>query len=130
MAEKKGLIIWNFCTQFLDSVGLKNTEEIQKIHESRNLRYDSKEGNNLIIKYSKTHWLVCNYEQLVDHIKRLIQVAGIDYAGLGSDFDGVRTLKHSDVLDVSGYPGIVFELLKCGYSEDDIVIIQKNFLRF
>jgi len=130
IAEKKGVIMVNFCTQFLDSVCLKNTEEIQQILESRNLRYDSKEGNDLIMEFAKTHRLVCDSRQLVDHIEHVIKVAGIDYVGLGSDFDGVGPLKPSDVPDVSGYPVIVFELLKRGYSEEDIVkILSKNFLR-
>ena len=130
IAEKNGVIMVNFCTQFLDSVCLKNTEKIQKMLESRNLRYDSKEGNDLITEFAKTHRLVCDSRQLVDHIGHVIKVAGIDYVGLGSDFDGVGPLKPSDVPDVSGYPLIVFELLKRGYSEDDIVkILSKNFLR-
>lgn len=130
IADKKGVVMVNFCTQFLDSVCLKNTEEIQKILASRNLRYDSKEGSDLIMEFAKTHRLVCDSKQLVDHIEHIIKVAGIDYVGLGSDFDGVGPLKPADVPDVSGYPVIVFELLKRGYSEDNIVkILSKNFLR-
>ena len=130
IAEKKGVVMVNFCTQFLDSVCLKNTEEIQQILESRNLRYDSKEGNELILEFAKTHRLVCDSRQLVDHIEHVIKVAGIDYVGLGSDFDGVGPLKPSEVPDVSAYPVVVFELLKRGYSEDDIVkILSANFLR-
>jgi len=83
IAEKKGVIMMNFCTQFLDSVCLKNTEEIQQILESRNLRYDSKEGNDLIMEFAKTHRLVCDSRQLVDHIEHVIKVAGIDYLGPG-----------------------------------------------
>ena len=87
-------------------------------------------GNDLIMEFAKTHRLVCDSRQLVDHIEYVIKVAGIDYVGLGSDFDGVGPLKPSDVPDVSGYPVIVFELLKRGYSEGDIVkILSKNFLR-
>lgn len=130
IADKNGVIMVNFCTQFLDSVCLKNTEEIQQILKSRNLRYDSKEGNDLIMEFAKTHRLVCDSKQLVDHIEHVIKVAGIDYVGLGSDFDGVGPLKPTDVPDVSGYPVIVFELLKRGYSESDIVkILSQNFLR-
>ena len=46
------------------------------------------------------------------------------------DFDGVGPSKPSDVPDVSGYPVIVFELLKRGYTENDIKkIFSGNFLR-
>ena len=97
---------------------------------SRRLSYDSKEGSDLIVEFGKTHRLVCDSKQLVDHIEHVIKVAGIDYVGLGSDFDGIGPLKPSDVPDVSGYPVIVSELLKRGYSEKDIKkILSGNFLR-
>jgi membrane dipeptidase len=130
IAKKKGVIMVNFCTQFLDSVCRNNTAEIQDLLISKKLSYDSKEGNDLIMEYGKTHRLYCDSKQLVDHIEHVIKVAGIDYVGLGSDFDGVGPLKPSDVADVSGYPVIVFELLKRGYSEKDIKkILSGNFLR-
>jgi len=120
----------NFCTQFLDSVCKNNTAEIQKLLISKNLSYDSKEGNDLIMEYGKTHRLVCDSKMLVDHIEHIIKVAGIDYVGLGSDFDGIGPLKPTDVPDVSGYPVIVSELLKRDYTEKDIAkILSGNFLR-
>jgi len=120
----------NFCTQFLDSVCMNNTAEIQNLLNSKKLSYDSKEGSELIAEFGKTHRLICDSKQLVDHIEHIIEVAGIDYVGLGSDFDGVGPLKPSDVPDVSGYPVIVSELLRRGYSEIDIEkILSGNFLR-
>jgi membrane dipeptidase len=130
IAKKKGVVMVNFCTQFLDSVCLKNTDEVVNLLDSSKLSYDSKEGNELIVEYGKTHRLVCDSKQLVNHIEHIIKVAGIDYVGLGSDFDGIGPLKPSDVPDVSGYPVIVFELLKRGYAESDIKkILSGNFLR-
>jgi membrane dipeptidase len=97
---------------------------------SKNLSYDSKEGNDLIVEFGKTHRLLSDSKQLVNHIEHIIKVAGIDYVGLGSDFDGIGPLKPADVPDVSGYPVVVFELLKRGYSEKDInKILSGNFLR-
>jgi membrane dipeptidase len=130
IAKKKGVVMVNFCTQFLDSVCRKNTAEIQDLLNSRKLSNDSKEGSELIAEYGKTHRLICDSKQLVDHIEHIIEVAGTDYVGLGSDFDGVGPLKPSDVPDVSGYPVIVYELLRRGYSEKDIEkILSGNFLR-
>lgn len=130
IAEKRGVVMVNFCTQFLDSVCMNNTAEIQNLLNSKKLSYDSKEGSELIAEFGKTHRLICDSKQLVDHIEHIIEVAGIDYVGLGSDFDGVGPLKPSDVPDVSGYPVIVSELLRRGYSEIDIEkILSGNFLR-
>jgi membrane dipeptidase len=130
IAKKKGVVMVNFCAQFLDSVCLKNTIEVVNLLISKKFSYDSKEGNDLIVEFEKTHKLLSDSKQLVDHIEHIIKVAGIDFVGFGSDFDGIGPLKPSDVLDVSGYPVIVFELLKRGYSEKDIKkILSGNFLR-
>ena len=130
IAKKKGVVMVNFCTQFLDSVCMNNTAEIQDLLNSRKLSYDSKEGSELIAEFGKTHRLICDSKQLVDHIEHIIEVAGTDYVGLGSDFDGIGPLKPSDVPDVSAYPVIVSELLRRGYSEKDIEkILSGNFLR-
>ena len=62
----------------------------------------------------------------VDHIRK---VAGIDYIGLGSDFDGYRGgIEGLD--DVSGYPALLAELLRRGYSKEDLKkIAGLNILR-
>ncbi len=66
---------------------------------------------------------------VVDHIEHVIKLAGIDYVGLGSDFEGVSMLPRN-LQDVSHYPNLILELLKRGYSEDDIrKICGENFLR-
>jgi membrane dipeptidase len=130
IAKKGGVVMVNFCTEFLDSVCYKNTDEVLKLLDSKKLTYDSKEGEELIGEFAKTHRLSTDSKQLVNHIEHIIQIAGIDHVGIGSDFDGIGPLKPSDVPDVSGYPVIVSELLKRGYSERDIKkILSGNFLR-
>ena len=130
IAMKGGVVMVNFCTEFLDSVCHKNTDVVINLLDSEKLSFDSKEGSELIAEYGKTHRLLCDSKQLVDHIEHIIKIAGIDHVGIGSDFDGVGPLKPSDVPDVSGYPVIVAELLKRGYSEKEIKkILSGNFLR-
>jgi membrane dipeptidase len=66
---------------------------------------------------------------LVDHIDHIVQVAGIDHVGIGSDFDGVSTLP-TQLEDVSCYPYITQALLDRGYSEADIKkVLGENLLR-
>ncbi len=58
----------------------------------------------------------------------MVKLVGIDYVGIGSDFDGGGGL--ADCADVADYPKITAELLKRGYSEKDIdKIWGGNFLR-
>lgn len=54
----------------------------------------------------------------VDHIDHIVAVAGIDHVGIGSDFDGGGGLE--DCFDVSQFPNITIELVRRGYSEEDI----------
>jgi membrane dipeptidase len=56
---------------------------------------------------------------IVDHIDHIVKVAGIDHAGLGSDFDGVGVLPEQ-LDDVSCYPFITQALLDRGYTEEQI----------
>jgi membrane dipeptidase len=57
--------------------------------------------------------------QIADHIDHLRDVAGIDHVGLGSDFDGGEILSEG-LEDVSGFPRLIGELLRRGYSDDDV----------
>ena len=52
--------------------------------------------------------------QLVDHIDYIVKLVGDDFAGIGSDFDGVSSLPVG-LDDVTTYPRITEELLKRGY---------------
>jgi membrane dipeptidase len=66
---------------------------------------------------------------LIDHIDHMVKVAGIDHVGLGSDFDGVDALPEG-VTGVDALPKITLELLKRGYSDEDVLkILGENFLR-
>jgi len=57
-------------------------------------------------------------QDVVDHIDHVVQLVGIDYIGIGTDFDGGGGVIGCD--DVSEIPNITVELLKRGYSEQDI----------
>jgi membrane dipeptidase len=66
---------------------------------------------------------------LIDHFDHIAKVAGIDHVGIGSDFDGVPSLPVG-MEDISKLPNITYELLKRGYSENDVrKILGENFLR-
>jgi membrane dipeptidase len=66
---------------------------------------------------------------VVDHIEHVINVAGIDHVGIGSDYDGVTRLPVG-LEDVSTYPAITQELLNRGYDAGQIhKILGGNILR-
>lgn len=65
---------------------------------------------------------------VVDHIDHIKKVAGIDHIGIGSDFDGGGGA--TGLEDVSKFPYLTAELLRRGYSENEIAkILGLNVLR-
>jgi membrane dipeptidase len=54
-----------------------------------------------------------------NHIDHIRKVAGIDHIGLGGDFDGITNVVQG-LEDVSAYPALTAELLRRGYTDDDI----------
>ncbi|MHC2993920.1 MAG: dipeptidase [Candidatus Atribacteria bacterium] len=68
-------------------------------------------------------------EDVIKHIDYLVEKAGVDYVGLGSDFDGTDSLP-LDLESVDKIPNITIGLNKRGYKEKDIKkILGGNFLR-
>jgi membrane dipeptidase len=68
-------------------------------------------------KYEK----LATVKDVVDHIDHVVQVIGIDYVGIGTDFDGgggVDGCKTADQLK-----NITIELLRRGYNKNDITKI-------
>jgi membrane dipeptidase len=69
------------------------------------------------------------YLDVANHIDHIVEVAGIDHVGIGSDFDGI-TMWPVGLDDVSQYPRLTEELLRRGYSESDVhKILGANVLR-
>ena len=72
--------------------------------------------------------VLANVTDVVNHIDHIVKIAGIDHVGIGTDFDG-----GGDVIgcyDVSEMGNITLELVKRGYSEEDIIKIWGgNFMR-
>jgi membrane dipeptidase len=67
--------------------------------------------------------------QVADHIDHIRRVAGVDYVGLGSDFDGIASVPVG-LEDVSKFPDLIAELLRRGWHEPDIVkLVSGNILR-
>jgi membrane dipeptidase len=66
---------------------------------------------------------------VADHIDHAVALAGVEHVGLGSDFDGVGALPVG-LGDVSCYPRLVEELLRRGYSDDELrAILGGNLMR-
>jgi len=68
-------------------------------------------------------------EQVADHIDHIRDQIGVDYIGIGGDYDGIPTLPLG-LEDVTTYPDLFAELLARGYSDEDLrKIAGLNMLR-
>jgi membrane dipeptidase len=92
-------------------------------------------NNNAYVSAGMDRWRIENPEpratlqQVADHIDHIRKVAGIDHIGLGGDFDGISTVVQG-LEDVSKYPDLTAELLRRGYTDQDIKkILGQNILR-
>ena len=66
---------------------------------------------------------------VADHIEHVRDVAGVEYIGLGGDFDGTTHLPE-DLSDVSMYPNLFAELMRRGWSDRDLKLLAgENLLR-
>jgi membrane dipeptidase len=56
---------------------------------------------------------------VADHLDHMRAVAGVDHLGIGGDFDGTA-FTPAGLDDVSGYPNLIAELLRRGWSQEDL----------
>ena len=70
-----------------------------------------------------------NVSRIVDHIDHIRKLVGVDHIGIGSDFDGVQ-ITMADLATVAELPNLTKELLRRGYTENDVnKILGGNMLR-
>ena len=136
IAKNGGVIQVNFNPGFIDSSYEKKEKVFMKKHA---LEKDSllKSGmadfymmDYLFNKYhNETNLIRPPLSLLIEHIEYIIRLVGVDYVGLGSDFDGIN-LAPQQLNDVTTYPLITKSLVEKGYSKKNIIkILGGNFLR-
>lgn len=136
MARNGGVIMINFHPGFIDS---SFDEKETAFFNKYAMESDS------LLKSGMDEWYMMDYlydrhkteadlmrpplDKLIEHIDYIVELVGVDYVGLGSDFDGIN-LTPLQLDDVASYPSITKALIEKGYSEKDIVkILGGNFLR-
>jgi len=136
IAKNGGVIQVNFNPGFIDSSFGKKENAFFVKHSVEN---DSllKTGMNdfyaldfLYNKYAaEANAMRPPLSMLIDHIDYIVKLVGVNYVGLGSDFDGIN-LTPQQLDDVSSYPLITKELKRRGYRNKSIrKILGGNLLR-
>ncbi len=139
LAKNGGVIDINFYSSFLDPKFRQAQNAIAKkvdaaVDEAR--RAKARQGEQLtwaeetaIRERLQAQIPPPAFTVIADHIDHAVKIGGVDHVGLGSDFDGIDAAPRG-MEDVSKLPGLVRELARRGYSEDDLVkILGGNVLR-
>lgn len=134
LAHNGGVIMINFGSTFISAEVRKNSDilrpKIRAYAQEHNLSWGSDELNAYTKKIGEGYKRYADIEDVVDHIDHVVKLVGVDYVGLGSDFDGVGDSLPNGLKDAAHYPNLIFHLLKRGYSEEDIEkICSGNVLR-
>lgn len=120
LGENGGVIQINFGSTFLDEHSQEVRENMTRYMEENNLSMADSAGAAWAQEYMEEEGFWTNVDKVADHIDHVVSIAGIDHVGLGSDFDGVGDSLPEGLKDVSMFPNLIAELLKRGYSHEDI----------
>ncbi|MEZ5425999.1 MAG: dipeptidase [Pyrinomonadaceae bacterium] len=136
VAGNGGVVMVNFYPGFLDQRYLDEDRARDKRLEKEIKEINEKyKDDQLKLNEEMRKLLAANpiytpsYTRIVDHIDHIRDVAGIDYIGIGSDYDGVPLLPEG-MNGAEDLPLVTYEMLRRGYSEKDILkILGGNFMR-
>ncbi|MCX6136231.1 MAG: dipeptidase [Ignavibacteriales bacterium] len=136
IAKTGGIVGINFYPGFLDSSYERKSKELHRtfkpaIDSIRAAHRGDHLAQSIIDSVFRPYYTAIRppLSLLIDHIDYTVKLVGIDFVGIGSDFDGIEILPQ-ELDDASCLPVITRELLKRGYSESDVKkIMGGNFLR-
>ena len=136
IAKNGGVVMINFYTAFLDARSRKEeNERSAKLKPQIDALREQFKGDPVGFNEAERKLLaqhpvyVPTYARIVDHIDHIKNVAGIDYVGLGSDYDGIGGLPEG-MSGAEDTAVVTYEMLRRGYSEGDIQkVLGLNFLR-
>ncbi|MGE0770738.1 MAG: dipeptidase [Cyclobacteriaceae bacterium] len=125
LALNGGVIQINFGSSFLDSAVVKynraNQVALRTQLEEKGLKESDEAAKAVIDAYFAANpKRYADVKTVADHIDHVVKLAGIDHVGIGSDYDGVGDSLPTGLKDVSQFPNLIAELLRRGYSEEDI----------
>ena len=135
VGENGGVIMINYGSAFLTEAA--NTysnprNEARDVAEAAMGRaMTAEEGAAFNEKWAEDHpYPYATLDDVLDHIDRVVDLAGVDHVGLGSDYDGVGDSLPVGLKNASTYPALIDGLIARGYDEAAIEkILGGNALR-
>ena len=135
LAQGGGVLHVNFGSAFLSARFQRERDALRAALadslSERGLEPGSPEATTYAEAYNRRHPLrLATASDVADHIDHVVRLVGVDHVGIGSDYDGVGPTLPVGLEDVSTYPNLVAELLRRGYSDDDVrKILGGNTMR-
>ena len=131
VARNGGLVMVTFVSHYLTEEGARidlRGDSLQAALEAEGLPEDSVDSR--MDAFREAHPIPRgDVGTVADHIDHIVEVAGVEHVGVGSDWDGTSVLPRG-LGDVSGLPNLTRELLRRGYSEVEVEkILGGNMLR-
>jgi len=136
IAKNGGVVFVNFYSGFVDSTYAKRVAVFIHKHRAEldSLTKVFHDGDLANIRLNAIYRTESDkirppLSMLIHQIDYMVKIMGVDHVGIGSDFDGAESYPLG-MDDVRDYPKITAELLKIGYTEQDIdKILGGNFIR-
>lgn len=136
LAKNGGVIMINFYPAFIDQRHLdEDRRRDEQLADQIKAIREKYKGDQPLINEEIRRLHAANpiyfptYQRIVDHIDHVKQVAGIDYVGIGSDYDGVPTLPEP-LKGAEDTALVTYEMLRRGYTEKEIrKVLGENFMR-
>jgi len=139
LADKGGVIQVNFGSSFLTEEGrqwYETMDEVRDAFKEKNGLDEEDAGYSEAMKNFGDSYRIENpfpfatMDDLVANFQHIIDLAGVEHVGIGSDFDGVGDSLPVGMKNVSDYPNLIEALLKLEYSMEDIAgIMGGNLMR-
>lgn len=132
LPDNGGVVMVTFVPPFIsDEVRLYS----EKQDRERNRLLREHPDNENLVRNKLAEWRQQNpaprstLEQVADHIDYIRDLIGVEHIGIGSDYDGITTVPKG-LEDVTKFPYLFAELLRRGYSENELKkIAGLNVLR-
>jgi membrane dipeptidase len=131
LAKNGGVIQINFGSSFVSAAPQEWQNKLKAKLEKENVKWGEEKAERIAKLYKENNpYPFASLDTVLDHIDHVKNLVGVDYIGIGSDYDGVGDSLPRDLKDVSYYPQLVQGLMNRGYSDADIKkILSGNFMR-
>ena len=131
LPKNGGVVMVTFVPAFVSN----EVAQYEKRETEENERISAEVADTAEVSRRMEQWRAANprpqatLAQVADHIEHVRKVAGADHVGLGSDFDGITNVPVG-LEDVSTFPQLFAELIRRGWSDDDLrKLAGRNVLR-